>query len=94
MATAEFYIVFIKRKPDVSYDAVKEKMDKALDWYRIDETFWVLYTTTDAEKWYGRLSEFVKDSGSIFICKLDVTNRQGWMSRDFWNWIRREGIED
>ncbi len=91
MATAKFYIVFIKRKPDVSYDAVKEKMEKAVDWYRIDETLWILYTTSEAETWYGRLSEFVKDSGRLFICRLDVTDRQGWISEALWKWIRREG---
>lgn len=93
MATAEFYVVYIKRGPDVSYDALKEKMNLALDWYRIDETFWALYTTSDAEKWYGRLSPLVKDSGRVFICKLDVTDRQGWMNKSFWNWIRRQDKE-
>ena len=93
MASAEFYVVYIKRKSDVSYDAVKEKMDQSVDWYRIDETLWVLYTTSDAEKWYGRLSPLVKDSGNVFICKLDITTRQGWMNKDFWSWIRREKKE-
>ncbi len=93
MATAELYVVYIKRKPDVSYDAVKKVMDQSYDWYRINESLWVLYTTSDAEKWYERLSPLVKDAGRLFICKLDNTSRQGWMDKDFWSWIRREKKE-
>ena len=49
METAIFYVVYIKRKLDVSYDAVKEVMNLALDWYRINETLWVIYTTSDVK---------------------------------------------
>ncbi len=88
MATGEFYIIFIDRDPDVSYDEVKKTIDLARDWYRITSRYWVVYTTSDAEKWYRRLNKFVVNSGNLFICRLDITERQGWMSSDFWNWFR------
>ncbi len=90
MAKATFYIVYIDRKKDVTYDQVKKKMDLSVDWYRIRENLWVLYTTSDEEKWYERLSPFVKKDGNLFICKLDVNRRQGWMDNGFWKWLRRE----
>lgn len=90
MAKANNYIIYIDRSKYITYEAVKVKMDLSIDWYRIKENLWVLYSTSDAEKWYSRLSPLVKEDGSIFICKLDVDNRQGWMSNNFWKWIRRE----
>ncbi len=90
MATAKHYMVYIERKSDVTYRQVKEKIDLSVDWYRLRGNFWILYTTSDEDKWYNRLSPFVKDSGSLFICKLDVEARQGWMTEDFWSWLRRE----
>ena len=90
MAEAQFYIVYIERREEVSFESVKKKMDNALDWYRIGEEWWFVYTTSDADKWHQRLSPIVKDSGSLFICRLDSNDRQGWMTKDFWNWLRRK----
>jgi hypothetical protein len=90
MATAQFYVIYIKRLSSVTFDQVKEQMNRALDWYRLEESTWIVYTTSDAEKWYARLSPLAKDSGSLFICKLDIASRQGWMNKDFWSWLRRE----
>jgi hypothetical protein len=89
MPVANFYVVYIHRLESVSYDSIKEKMDLSRSWYRITERTWILYTTSDAEKWYARLSPFVKDDGSLFICKLDMSDSQGWMNNNFWEWIRK-----
>ncbi len=69
MTDREFYVIYIDRSPTSSYEDVKEKMDLASSWYRINERLWVAYTTSDADKWYGRLSPLVKDAGSLFICR-------------------------
>ena len=88
MSNTEFYMVYIDRAATASYEAVKEKMNLSVSWYRINEKLWILYTTSDAEKLYKRLFPLVKDDGSIFICKLDIHNRQGWMTQRFWDWLK------
>ena len=94
MATsAVFYVVYIKRNASASLDDVTKIMNNSLDWYRVEETLWILYTTSDAEKWYARLSPVAKESGNFFICKLDTSLRQGWMSKHFWSWLKREKPE-
>lgn len=87
---ARFFMIYIERKADITYKQIQEKMDLANDWYRIRENLWIVYSTSDEEKWYYRLSPLVKGTGSLFICKLDVEARQGWMTKDFWSWMRRE----
>ena len=93
MATAQFYTIYIDRKKDTTYKQIEEKMDLSVDWYRINEKLWIVYTTSDEEKWYSRLESFVKSDGHVFICKLDLSHRQGWMKKGFWKWIRREEDE-
>jgi hypothetical protein len=90
MATAEFYMVHITRASDVTYEQLEKIMNQSLDWYRINENLWILYTTSNAEKWHERLKPTIKESGRLFICKLDVSARQGWMDKGFWAWLRRE----
>lgn len=87
---ANFFIIYVDRKPDATYDQLKTQMNLALDWYRIKENFWVVYSTSDAEKLWSRLSPLVRDGGNAFICKLDISDRQGWMNKSFWEWFRKD----
>ena len=88
MATAKFYIIYIKRKNNVTYEQVKEKMNLALQWYRVKEDLWIVSSTSDPEEWYRRLSPLVEKDGRVFIYKLDESVRQGWMDQSFWDWLR------
>jgi hypothetical protein len=63
-------------------------MDLSLSWYRINSKLWVLYTTKDADALYTRLRSLAGDDGNLFICKLNTADRQGWMKKAFWNWLR------
>ncbi len=85
---ADFYHVFIQSKVGVSPDQVEEKMNLAVDWFRCTPNVWVLYSTSDEDKWQSRLKPLVVPRGSLFICRLDIANRNGWMSKQFWKWIR------
>jgi hypothetical protein len=64
-------------------------MNLSRDWYRINSRLWILYSTSDSEKWFRRLQGIVKEAGKLFVCKLDISDRQGWMSKDFWDWFRK-----
>jgi hypothetical protein len=88
MADPNFYVIYLDRDPGMSVDDVNKVIDRALNWFRLSPKVWVVYTTSDAEKWYGRLKHLVKDEGNVFICKLDISERQGWMSREFWSWFQ------
>ena len=90
MAKAHFYMIHIERKKEISFDQVKEKMNLANDWFRIRENLWIVYSTSEPEKWYSRLSEYVLKEGQLFICKLAPEDRQGWMDQGFWDWLNRK----
>ncbi|WP_215751871.1 hypothetical protein [Gluconobacter sp. P5E10] len=85
-----FFVVYLDRKPDVTADQVEEKMNKAIDWYKVDSKMWILYSSSSVEKLYARLSPLAKGGGNVFICELNIDNRQGWMSKSFWSWIKKE----
>lgn len=93
MAVGEFYVVYVERLEGVPYDTLKRKMNLCRSWYRLNEKMWVIYSTSDVDKLYSRFSPLVKDDGSLFICKLDINIRQGWMNKKFWEWIREYNPE-
>ena len=93
MSTAAYYIVHINLSMKSSEEDLKKRMNKALDWFRISENTWVLYTTSDATKWYARLAPLVKTDGRVFIWRLDNSDRKGWMDKSFWQWMRQTRSE-
>ncbi len=87
---ADFYHIYVEPKPDVSTEEVQDKMDLAIDWFRYDRKIWVVYTSSQAIKWHARLKPLVVPGGHLFICKLDPSDHQGWMNRQFWAWLKEE----
>jgi hypothetical protein len=86
---ASYYHVMIIPKSGVDPERIKKRFDLARDWFRFNSTSWVICTNKDADTWYSRLKEFVQPGGKLFICKLDISDRQGWMPRTFWDWLRQ-----
>ncbi len=91
---ANFYGIFIDPKPSASRDDVKKKMDLAIDWFRYDEKNWIVYTSSEAAKWYSRLQSLAVPDGHVFIVKLDLSDRSGWMSKQLWAWIKKRKGSD
>jgi len=85
---AEFYHIYINPKKGITKEKIQEKMDLALHWYRYNRNVYIVYTTSDVDKWKARLEDLVKTDGTLFICKLDVSDRNGWMVPGFWDWIK------
>jgi hypothetical protein len=89
VAVSKHYLIYISKRADVTAEQVQEKIDLAIDWFRIDPKNWIVYTTSDADKWQERLRQLVDPGGHLFICRLDLSNRQGWMVPKFWEWLRK-----
>lgn len=89
---ADFYHVFVSA-PDLEPDdpELVSKFDLAKDWIRYDDCCWLVHSTSDAAKWYARLGDLVKaHKGNVFIIKVDPSDRQGWMPRSVWKWLREQ----
>jgi hypothetical protein len=84
-----YYHVTIIPKSGVDPKRIEKKFNLARDWFRFNPTSWVIYTNKDADTWASRLKEFVQPGGKLFICKLDVSDRQGWLPKAFWDWLRK-----
>lgn len=88
---SKLYVVMLEPRKGVTRAQIEKKMNLARDWFYTSENFWILYTTSDAAKWMERLLPLAKPEGSLFISKLDSSDRQGWMHEKFWEWL--EGKE-
>ena len=85
---ATFLHVFIKPKVGVTGAQVEETMNKAVDWYRYSDYCWVVKTTSSLSVWQTRLKPLVESDGTLLILKIDPAQRQGWIAKSFWTWLR------
>lgn len=85
---ADFYHIYISPGPGISIETVEVKMNLALDWFRYDDKNWVVYTTSDAKKWYARLESLAKPGGHVFIVKIDFSSYYGFMTKELWKWVQ------
>ena len=86
---AEYLHIYISPKEDVTREQVEKKLNLAIDWYRYARGVYVVYTTSSVDKWKERLIELVKPKGRLLILRLDIGKRQGWMNKDFWEWLKK-----
>jgi hypothetical protein len=86
---AKFYhISFNFEGRPASTKAVKEVLSKATDWATYAPNCWIIYSTQEkAETWYTRLRRVLNEDDSIFVCELNIENRQGWLPESIWTWI-------
>lgn len=87
---AEFYHLTLIPRPSVTKDQVQAVLNTAIDWYKYQANSWILYTTSDATKWFARLEPLFKPEGEVLICKLNMSDYQGYMEKDLWEWIRKK----
>jgi hypothetical protein len=93
MAKAYFLHLGFRFRAELNRADLEGILDKALSWYRYAPNNYVLYTTNSAEVWYRRLRPHIADGDSMFICALDTHNHQGWMSKNFWEWLEQHDAE-
>ena len=90
MSKAVFYQIYVVPKEGISYETIEKKIDLGLDWFKYDKALYVVYSTSDVKKWMLRLRPLVEKDGRLFICELNISNRNGWMNRSFWTWLKKK----
>lgn len=83
-----FYQVALRTRGGVSEKRLIAVMNKASDWFKLADDCWILSTSRSVEEWYDLLLPLVKPEGILFICRLDITERKGWMPKLFWDWLK------
>ena len=74
----------IPKAPEV----LEATLDKAFSWCRYSPTTWILWSNTSASVWSDRVRKHLDPGDHMFVCALDMSERQGWLPRWVWEWIR------
>jgi hypothetical protein len=85
---AELFHIHIIPGNGATKTAIEKKISLAVDWFRLSDNSYIVYTTSDAKKWNARLKSVVRPNGYCLITVLHPEDYSGWMPKSFWTWLR------
>lgn len=92
-----FAVIYDLRQPDRKYIELYEAIKTTAgdgNWQHPMESFWVIalsdYGYRDANNLYEEFRKYVDENDSLFVVRIDQSDRQGWMPKSFWNWIKEK----
>lgn len=86
---SDFYHIYLVPNTWVSQQEVEKVMSLAKDWFKYAPNTWIVYSSANVDQWFGRLEILIKPYGRVFICRLDVSQNNGWMNKEFWDWLNK-----
>jgi len=92
MAKAKFLLLTVNIKNETTQVKIIETINKSLDWAKVSEGSWLLWTTTDPKTWSDRIKKKVSPGETLFICEINHENRGGFMPQSFWKFIKSHTI--
>lgn len=88
--TKRFLITYDLNAPGKNYSELYEAIKNLGSWQHPLESAWVIQTSQvyDANAIYGRLRPQIDDTDLLFIVEITEMERQGWMPKSFWEWMK------
>jgi hypothetical protein len=87
---ADFLHMSIVPHEGVTAEQIEERLNKAIDWMRYRRGLYLLYTRYTPQQWNDSLEDLVKPDGILLVVAVDISKRQGWMTKSFWEWLEKE----
>ena len=90
MADGKFYHVYLRPSINITPKEIEAKMNLAIDWFCYDSCNWIVYSTSDAHKLFARLKPLAAPDGYVFVIEVNPNNRNGFMKKALWTWLRKD----
>ncbi len=87
----KFYVIsYDLKEPGRDYTSLYEAIKGYVEWQHPLESTWIVYTYYSANDISEKLraNGNMDDSDLLFVCALDINDRQGWLDKSVWNWIK------
>ncbi|WP_460841144.1 hypothetical protein [Nocardioides marmoraquaticus] len=60
----------------------------AIDYKKPLYSQWFIETDDSVQVWHDRMKEVADTDDNWFIFKIGRSNRQGWLNRNVWTWLK------
>ena len=93
-----FYFVMVNAPSGITIEDIQRALYvyPVQTYYRIAPNAWIVKTApwvgNQASVISARLQPLVAPSGRHFVSQINVGDREGWMDKEFWNWVNTNGL--
>ena len=84
-----YVVSYDLRKPGQDYKGLFDELEASSSWWHYLESTWLIETPADANQLYNRLAKHLDQGDSILVIQAGI-DRQGWLPKKAWEWIKRE----
>ena len=84
-----YLISYDLRKPGQNYTPLYDAIKAYGDWQHPMESLWAVYTGMNANSISENLRSKMDENDSLFVVAMDCSDYQGWMSKNFWEWVNK-----
>ena len=88
--TKTFLVTYDLKRPGQNYSDLYDAIKSEGDWQHPLESIWAVKTGTSvsARTLYKRLRSYIDEKDSLFIVEITDQDRQGWLDKPFWTWLK------
>jgi hypothetical protein len=83
-----FLHISINSENPFTFTRITAILNNASNWIRYMPNNFIIRTRHDPNYWYNKIKPFLKENEYIFITKMDINERQGWLPKNVWDWIK------
>jgi hypothetical protein len=83
-----YSISYDLRQPNRDYSDLYEAIKSFKYWIHPLESNWFIMSEFGAQEIYNRLRPSIDNNDLLLIIKVDEHDKQGWMVKRFWDWLR------
>lgn len=82
-----FIVTYDLDQPNRNYSGLYERLKSYEAYCRPTESTWILATSRSAQQIYDYIRPAMDSGDYVFISNLGQ-DRQGWLQKDTWEWLR------
>jgi len=83
-----YLITYDLRVPGRDYTSFYSAIKEYQDWQHPMESTWFISSDLQAHDIHNNLFKFIDSKNDrLLIIQVDLTNKQGWLAKSFWDWL-------
>ena len=86
--TYKILLISIETNNPYLFPRLQASLNSSKGWIRFMQHSYLVKTKHDSRYWYQKLKPLLKDGEHIFITKIDMEDKQGWLPKTTWDFIR------
>lgn len=85
-----FLVTYDLNKPGQNYSELYEQLKNLGESQHPLESTWFVKIQGEvtADDVYRKLRDFIDEKDTVFVVDITERDRQGWLAKSFWNWIK------